>query len=208
MKKLFSKMLSLSVILLLMILAAASCQPSSGGNEKEEENKAKEYNVAVGYPDGVIVNGQNPATVKHGGTVTFEVIIPEGYVFKSCDGATYDQETGILKVENVTSRMYLDFKIEKFEYDVTERFAFQFYAGSKLDTSTVPNGSVNSGTLITLTAGDTSRAFVGWTIGASSSNGAAIVSTEREYSIRISPDTVTGGALIVCSNYVDADTIP
>ena len=207
MKKLFSKMLSLSVILLLMILAAASCQPSSGGNEKEEENKAKEYNVAVGYPDGVIVNGQNPATVKHGGTVTFEVIIPEGYVFKSCDGATYDQETGILKVENVTSRMYLDFKIEKFEYDVTERFAFQFYAGSKLDTSTVPNGSVNSGTLITLTAGDTSRAFVGWTIGASYSNGAAIVSTEREYSIRISPDTVTGGALIVCSNYVDADTI-
>ena len=199
MKNCFARLLSLSLILLLSVFVLGAC----GGGETE----VKEYNVAVGYPEGVIIKGDNPATVKHGESVTFEVVIPEGYVFKSCHGATYDQQTGMLTVSNVTSKLYLEFKIEEFKYDSSERFGFRFEAGSKNDTSTVANGSVSSGTLITLKAGDTTRAFVGWSIGASYQNGGKIVSTEREYSVRISPENVTDGALIIFSNYVNADTI-
>ena len=197
MKKLFIRLLTLSVIVLLSLLAFTSCVV----------NTVEEYNVAVGLSDGVTVKGENPVKVKHGETATFEMVIPEGYVFKSCDGATFDQETGILTVENVTKRTYLEFKVERFDYDVTEKFAYQFVAGSKKDTSSVYNGSVASGTLITVNALDTTRAFVGWTIGASYASGAQVVSTSREFSIRISPENVRDGALIIYSNYVDADTI-
>ena len=199
MKKLLVKIFSLTLIAILSLCLFCSC----GGSD----DKVKEYNVAVGCPVGVTVKGDNPVTVKHGGTATFEIEIPEGYVFKSCDGATFDQETGILKVQNVTSRLYLEFKVEKYEFDATERFAFQFYPGSKKDASTVPNGSVSSGTLVTLSAGDTTRAFLGWSIGSSYANGGQIISDSRDYSIRITPETVTQGALIIYSNYVDADTV-
>ena len=197
MKRLFVKLLSLTAISLMCVLLLCACFTE----------EVKEFNVAIGLPEGVTVKGDNPVTVKKGGTATFEIVIPEGYVFKSCEGATFDQETGILTVNNVISKMYLEFKVEKFTHDVSERFAYQFVGASKLDTSSVPNGSVSSGTLITLKAGDSGRAFIGWTIGAPYSSGAQVVSTEREFSIRISPDNVTDGALIVYSNYVDTDTV-
>ena len=197
MKKHFTKLLSLALFVSLCAFLLSAC---SGGTTTK-------FNVAVGVPDGVIVKGDNPISVEKGGTATFEIVIPEGYVFKSCDGATYDQETGILTVSNVISKMYLDFKIEKFTHDVSERFAYQFMPASSLDTSSVANGRVASGTLITLNALDTTRAFVGWTIGASYASGGQVVSTSREYSVRISPENVTDGALIIYSNYVDSDTI-
>ena len=197
MKKHFTKLLSLALFVSLCAFLFSAC---SGGTTTK-------FNVAVGVPDGVIVKGDNPISVEKGGTATFEIVIPEGYVFKSCDGATYDQETGILTVSNVVSKMYLDFKIEKFTHDVSERFVYQFMPASSLDTSSVANGRVASGTLITLNALDTTRAFVGWTIGASYASGGQVVSTSREYSVRISPENVTDGALIIYSNYVDSDTI-
>lgn len=197
MKKHFTKLLSLALFVSLCAFLLCAC---SGGTTTK-------FNVAVGVPDGVIVKGDNPISVEKGGTATFEIVIPEGYVFKSCDGATYDQETGILTVSNVISKMYLDFKIEKFTHDVSERFVYQFMPASSLDTSSVANGRVASGTLITLNALDTTRAFVGWTIGASYASGGQVVSTSREYSVRISPENVTDGALIIYSNYVDSDTI-
>ena len=197
MKKHFTKLLSLALFVSLCAFLLCAC---SGGTTTK-------FNVAVGVPDGVIVKGDNPISVEKGGTATFEIVIPEGYVFKSCDGATYDQQTGILTVSNVISKMYLDFKIEKFTHDVSERFVYQFMPASSLDTSSVANGRVASGTLITLNALDTTRAFVGWTIGASYASGGQVVSTSREYSVRISPENVTDGALIIYSNYVDSDTI-
>ena len=69
MKNCFVRLLSLSLILLLFVFVLGAC----GGGEGE----VKEYNVAVGYPEGVIIKGDNPATVKHGESVTFEVVIPE-----------------------------------------------------------------------------------------------------------------------------------
>ena len=197
MKISFVKALLLTVALILLVLLAVSCGKS----------EVKEYNVVVNVPEGVTVIGDNPKTVKHGEDATFKIVIPEGYVFSSCDGASYDQETGILTVSNVISRRYLEFKIEEYSFSTDERFIFQFKAGSKKDTSNTPSGSVASGTLITLNALDTTRAFIGWTIGSAYSQGAKIVSTSREYSVRISPETVTDGALIIFSNYVDADTI-
>ena len=197
MKKLSFKFLLLTVISLICILSLVSCF----------EKEVTEYKVAVGLPVGVTVDGENPVTVKHGENATFKINIPDGYVFKSCDGATFDQETGILTVENVTSRMYLEFKVEEFSHNVNERYMYQFVAASKLDTSSAPNGSIASGTLITLNARDESRAFIGWTVGAPYSAGAQVVSTSREYSVRVSPDNVTDGALVIYSNYVDTDTI-
>ena len=197
MKNVFIKFLLLLLVSTCCIFLLAGC--------KQEE--VKEYNVAVGLPEGVTVKGDNPVSVKHGESAVFLIVIPEGYVFKSCDGAIFDQDTGVLTVENVTSRMYLDFKIEKFSYNTNEKFAYQFNGSSNKDSSSVPNGRIASGTLITLKAMDTTRAFVGWTIGKTYANGGTVYSTNREISIRLSPETVVDGALIIYSNYVEADTI-
>ena len=189
---------------LLLLLLSTCCIFLLAGCTQEE---VKEYNVAVGLPEGVTVKGDNPVSVKHGESAVFLIVIPEGYVFKSCDGAIFDQDTGVLTVENVTSRMYLDFKIEKFSYNTNEKFAYQFNGSSNKDSSSVPNGRIASGTLITLKAMDTTRAFVGWTIGKTYANGGTVYSTDREISIRLSPETVVDDALIIYSNYVEADTI-
>ena len=195
-KRLFKLLVIISVFV-LVALSFAACG----------KDKNKEYNVVVDVPQGVVVKGQNPITVKHGGTATFEIVIPDGYVFKSCDGAVFDQTTGILKVENVTSKLYLEFKIEEYGFDRNEKFYFKFTPGSDKDISSVPSGNVSSGTLITLQALDTSKAFAGWSIGSSLERGGVIVSTSRSFSIRISPETVTDRALVVYSNYVEADKI-
>ena len=190
--------LILITVFLVMALVFSACQKNGG----------EEYKVAVSYPDGVVLTGENPATVKHGGSAVWNVKIPEGYVFKSCNGATYNQETGELKVENVTQKMYLEFLIEKYDYDLSETFVYVFHSDSSYDTTDVlPGSSVQSGTLITVNAGDTTRAFIGWSVGKSYADGGEIVSTSRKYSIRLTPDTVTDGVLSLYPNYVVVDTL-
>ena len=189
-------------ILLLVFTAAMLVLTGCGGGKTEE------YKVAVSYPEGVELTGENPVTVKHGGSASWSVRIPDGYVFKSCDGATYNQETGELKVENVTSKLYLEFLIEKYEYDTNETFVYLFCADGEFDTTDVlPGSKIKSGTLITVNAADTSRAFIGWSVGKAYLDGGEIVSTNRQFSIRITPDTVIDGVLALYPNYVVADTL-
>ena len=65
MKKLFSKSVLILSVLLLCVFAFSACSKTS--------DETREYNVVLNCPDGVTVEGSNPVTVKHGGTVTFKV---------------------------------------------------------------------------------------------------------------------------------------
>ncbi len=195
------RLFALIAVCLLLAIGLAGCGSGSGTDS--------EYKVAVSYPEGVTIEGANPATVKHGESVSFKVTIPDGYVFKSCDGAVYDQATGTLTVSNVTEKMYLEFLIEEYTYDRSETFTYVFRPASDSDTTDIlPGTAIASGTRITVTAGDTEgRAFVGWTIGAPYADGGRLVSTSIRYSFLITPENVTDGVLILYSNYVDADTL-
>ncbi len=196
MKK-FLRALAFALVIFTFAAVISSC-----------EKKANEYKVALSCPDGVTVTGENPQTVKHGGTAAFTVKIPDGYVFKSCEGAEYNQDTGVLTVRNVTARMYLEFIIEEYGYDRNETFTYVFYGDEKDTTDVLPGTGILSGTRITVAAGDTfDRIFVGWTIGGSYQNGGRLVSSSPVYSFLISPENTDNGVLMLYANYMDVDSI-
>ncbi len=209
-------------ILLFFLFAAVSCigapaasnpqnqrpnqnQPENPGTDDGEPPEKVYYKVMVAVSEGFSVKGENPIDVEKGGTAVFEIEIGESYAFLSCGAGSYDQGTGKLTVENVTKRMTVDFKVEKLTYDTEREFDYLFYGTEKDKTSVMSASAVKAGTLISISAGDMTRNFDGWSFGKPKNAGGVIVSTEREYEFRISEDIVTGDALFVYPNYSDAN---
>ncbi len=168
----------------------------------------KEYRVMVSLSEGVSVDGDNPVTVPEGGSASFKMVIEDGYVLVSCDGGSYDYETGMLTVSDVRKNTNVDFIVEEYGYDPNEKFVYLFRSDFDGDlTSVKPSSSVASGTLITVTANDTSRLFLGWSFGASHKNGGELVSTERSYTFRLTPVVADDGVLTVYANYSEINSI-
>ena len=193
------KILSLIPIVALLLLCAVLF--ACGGTEEQE---SQEYKVMVVLSEGVSVTDENPKTVKSGESVSFRVAISDGYAFESVSHGSYNEETGILTVDNVTERITVKFELVSLGYDTSAEYNFAL-RGTDSDTASIEDGRVNAGTKITLTAGDTRRVFLGWSFGKSYSEGGKIVSGERTYTFRISPDTVTDGTLTVFANYTDSN---
>ena len=190
--------LLLIFLLLTSLLLLAACGDTPVAQDET-------FRVMVGVSEGFTVTSQNPVEVTKGANVEFDIKIEKGYVFASTSHGTYDEATGKLKIENVTARTSVQFTVENLGYDTTIKYVYSF-SGTDRDTTTpMPSSAVNAGTQITVTAGDTSRIFLGWTFGKSAKAGGEIVSTEREYTFRISPYIVDGGALMVYSNYTDSN---
>ena len=151
--------------------------------------------------EGVTVVGDNPVYVEDGGTATFELKLENGYIITSVEGARFDSATNTVKVEDVRRNTSVTVVTEKSSIDTSKKLSFIFNA-SALDTSSVTPGSLNAGTVITVTAGDTSRAFRGWMVGGK------IVSTDRTYTFRITEDIADkNGVLLMYSRYVDSNRL-
>ena len=190
--------LLLVIVLLASLLLVVAC-----GEKTPEPDET--YKVMVGVSEGFTVTTTNPVDVKKGESAQFTIKLEPGYVFVSTSHGTYDELTGKLKIDNVTSRTSVQFTVENLGYDTSVKYVYSFKGTDKDTTTPSPSSSINAGTKITVTAGDHSRIFVGWTFGKSAKSGAEIVSTDREYTFRISPDVVDGGALVVYANYTDSN---
>ena len=191
------------VLLLVLLLIASLSLLISCGDDAPETDET--YRVMVGVSEGFTVTTSNPLEVKKGESAQFFVKLEPGYVFVSTSHGTYDELTGKLKIDNVTSRISVQFTVENLGYDTNTKYVYSFKGTDKDTTTPSPSSSINAGTKITVTAGDHSRIFVGWTFGKSAKSGADIVSTDREYTFRISPDVVENGALVVYANYTDSN---
>ncbi|MBO5945695.1 MAG: leucine-rich repeat protein, partial [Clostridia bacterium] len=64
---------------------------------------------------------------------------------------------------------------------------------------------VKAGTVVTVTAGDNGRRFVGWSFGAPYDEGGYIASEQREYTFRLSPDKANNGWIEIYPNYTDSN---
>ena len=190
-------------LLLILVLIASMLLITACTSDTPEVDET--YRVMVGVSEGFSVTGRNPIDVKKGESAEFDIALDPGYVFVSTSHGTYDEATGKLKIENVTSRISVQFVVENLGYDTTVKYVYSFNGTDKDTTYPMPSASVTAGTKITVNAGDHGRIFVGWSFGKSSKAGGEIVSTEREYTFRISPDIVTNGALIVYANYTDSN---
>ncbi len=191
--------------ILLLIVFIASLLLLASCNTTPPDEGPETVKVMVGVSEGFSVVSANPVDVEKGGSAEFTIEINSGYVFSSVSHGTYDETSGKLKIENVTERITVAFAVEDLGYDTTLKYIYSFN-GTDLDTTTPsPTSALYAGTKITVSAGDHSRIFVGWSFGKSAKASGEIVSTEREYTFRLSPDIVESGALVVYSNYTDSN---
>ena len=187
--------------ILITILALAlfsSCSP-----EVADENKT--VRVMVTECEGITVEGENPKDIPVGSDVTFDVKINTGYVFDGVSVGEYNIEEGKLTVKDVEYRTRVKFEIANVGYDSSKKYAYIFKGGENDQTSVSSNQEVNAGTKITVTAGANDKRFVGWSFGGSYEMGADIVSFDRTFTFRLSPEFTDTKALIVYPNYVESN---
>jgi len=158
----------------------------------------------VSVDEGAEVLGDNPVDVPLGESVSFDIKIKEGYVFVSSSHGIYDSQTETLTVDEVTERLNVSFVTEKATYDTTKTFKYVFNGAADDTTSVKESSSVKYGTVITVRSKDASRAFLGWSFGSPMKQGAAAVSTAKEYTFTVSPNITKNDVLIVYANYQDA----
>ncbi len=186
---------------LLFFISLTVCVSCSGGVGDDKEK----YRVMVSVDEGATVTGENPKDVKEGGSATFDISLNDGYGFVSTSHGTYDWETGKLTVENVTERINISFVTEKLEYSTSETFIYVFKGESGDVSDPKASSYMKMGTQITVTSNNTSKIFVGWSLGTNYAKGGVIVSTDRQYSFRASPETVKDGKLYVYANYLESN---
>ena len=162
--------------------------------------------VMVSLDEGVSVRGKNPVDVRVGETVVFLVELEEGYIFKSCDGAVYDANAGTITIENVRKDTNVNFITEEYRGN-GEKYSF-FFKGADGDDSSIKSGSMAlDSTYARLISNDTSKVFLGWSVGKSYSAGGTIISKDREYNLFLTEDMAVNGKIFVYANYVSADTV-
>jgi len=170
---------------------------STGGGDTE-----KKYRVTLLTSDGVTVTSQNPLEVTKGGTATFNITLGATYVLVAPEGAEYDAERGVITVSNVQRDVRITLTATYVGYDTTESYIFSYEGLSELDVASHESGaSVSAGSTVSVSALDESRIFMGWSVGGYITDGGSVVSEEREYSVVLTPDTVTDGEYKLYANY-------
>lgn len=189
----------LLILFIASLLLLVSCNTTPADDEPET------VRVMVGVSEGFSVVSANPVDVEKGGSVEFTIKLDSGYAFSSASHGVYDYASGKLKIENVTERTTVEFSVENLGYDTTVEYIYSFNGGDRDTTTPAPTSALRAGTEITVSAGDSGRIFLGWSFGKTAKAGGEIVSAEREYTFRLSPDIVESGALVVYSNYTDSN---
>lgn len=191
MKKHRTLLLSLFFLLFCLVLSGCNSTPA-------DDDSAKTYRVMVSVSDGCTVLPSATQEVEAGANAVFEIQFADGYVFASADAGTFDAEANTLTLENVTKATLITLTAEKVEYDTNATVEFLFRTSSTLDQSSVDSYTdVAYGTEITVSAKDTARYFLGWSVGDSDT----ILSASRTYTFRVTPDLVEDGTLLIRANY-------
>ena len=193
-------------LLLILILSFSFLFSSCLGinEQNEEEDDEDTYRVMVAEGEGFKVTSKNPVEVKKGKSAVFDIEIEDGYLFSSASVGIYDEKSGKLTVENVEKRTTVTFTVEALGYDTSVIYNYVFN-GLAVDFSSYGSSALNAGTLITVEAGETDKAFAGWSFGKSAMDGGKIVSKERKFQFRLSPDYAEGDTVTIFSNYTDAN---
>ena len=153
-------------VFLFGIFTLFSCG-NSGGDNTDDNNTVR---VMVSAGEGATVTSQNPVDVKIGESVEFDITLDTTYAFVSVSHGTYNPKTGKLTVNNVTERMNISFLTESLGYDTEQSVVFTFGGDPSDFTSIKSESSVKLGTVIRLSANNTGRIFVGWSLGKYSQN--------------------------------------
>jgi len=193
------RFLSAIALLLTLCMVFAACNTSEGGNNADGPS----YRVMVSASKGATVLPGASQTVPEGGTAVFNIQFEENYVFLGSDVGVFDPTTNTLTVENVTKATLVTLKAGVVDYDTNTLINYRFYNTCADDITSIPsNTDVALGTEITVKAGNLSRYFAGWSIGESTE----ILSKDRTFTFRITPEMVQNNSLLIKPNYITLDT--
>lgn len=196
-----SRLLMLFLTALLAVCVLSACAPAEKEDPKDEEDAT--YTVMLTAPEGVSVLGKNPIKVKNGEDAVFSLSLGKEYVFCGASEGSYDPATGLFTVKNVTAKKSITLSVEHVGYDTTQKYMYFFY-GTSADTTSVQSEQLQyAGTEITVRAGDGDRLFAGWSFSRLGADLSVIVSTEREFTFRLSPEYASGKTVELYANYTD-----
>ena len=200
------------VLIITLTLCLASCDLSqilgAFGTPETPEAQPTKYKVMLSLPEGVRVIGENPVTVKAGESVKFNLEYDEGYMFYSLTAGTYDVDSHAVIINNVQKDTNPTLTVKKYDFDTQKTFRYIFYA-SPSDVTSISSGTmVNAGIVVNVKATDTSRRFLGWTLGATYAAGGEVISTDRECAFLMHEDLASeDGFVTIYSNYADTNTL-
>lgn len=201
------KLLFLSFSVCLALCALFACAPVGGDEGETPAPEEESYTVMLSAPEGVSILGKNPIKVKKGENAVFSISLGKEYVFSGASEGNYDPASGTFTVENVTEKKRIVLSVEHVGYDTTKQYMYYFH-GTDADTSSVEDEKkVWAGTQITVCAGDNDRLFAGWSFSKLGADLSVIVSTEREFTFRLSPEHVNGAAVNLYANYTDQNRL-
>ncbi len=197
------KYLKIMFILLISISLLCGCLGGGGYNDKAGASHEKgDIKVMISADSGITVKGENPIYVNEGETATFEIEVGSTSIITSVDGGTLSGNT--VTLENVTRDTVIKITTIDLGYDTTVEYRY-YFNGTDKDKSTLNGGSVaKAGTEVTVTAGGTSGAFIGWSLNGYSTDASTMISSEREYTFRLSPTLADSNGMIkIYANYKD-----
>ena len=203
MKKRFILITALIALLLLFLVGCDFDSGSGSAGNNDEPIDYSKISVMVTTDVGAKVTSKNPVTIDAGGTATFDIELGNTYTVSSVSHGTY--EDGVLTVEGLTKNTVIDFITLDLGYDTTSYHKVFFNAEEGDESSFLSGASVKMGTEITVKANATYRAFVGWSIGSYTTDQKKLISTDREFTFRLSPDIAKGEVVKLYANYIDAD---
>ena len=86
-------------------------------------------------------------------------------------------------------------------YSTSEEYRF-YFNGEDGDTVSISSSKVFGGDVVTVSANETYKTFLGWSFGARTVNSAEMFSTDREYTFRISPNIANDDKIVrIYANY-------
>lgn len=190
-----NKALKIFIILISVLLLFVACDKSEDSDDK--------IKVMLAYGEGVTVKGENPVWIQPGDTASFDVSLDDTYAFANLTHGTY--ENGCVTVEGLTRNTTVKFFAEDLGYSTSEDYRY-FFNGEANDASTIGTASVlKGGTKITVTAGEKFKIFLGWSFNKNTVNKNEMISTEREFTFRVSPDIANAKKIIrIYANYMES----
>lgn len=159
--------------------------------------------IVVSDPNGV--TGTTSLQVKKGESAVFDITVKSTYDFVSVSKGSYNAERGELVIEKVSDNISVSFTVRALGYDKNDTVCLDLQF-TEYDTSDVKSGrTINLGTKATLTAGDKTRKFLGWSLGASLVNGGKLLSTDEIFVLSVEPSVIgtNTGNVSIYSNYAD-----
>ncbi len=156
---------------------------------------------------GVASVSSTELMIPKGESAKFKVVPTSTYLIGSLSAGAYDEQSYMLTLPDVQSDMTVSISLAKLNYDRNDTVYATLQLG-EYDSASVSSGShINLGTMLTLSAGNTSRNFLGWSVGGTLVGGGKLIGTERIFTFRVVPDIIgSGRAVSICANYRDINS--